>query len=124
VALGLTRYWLADGGLRLDVGPFIKALEYASGREAIVMGKPAPHYFQAALSTLGVAPEQTLMIGDDIRGDIEGAQRLGIKTLLVRTGKFRPADLHLGIQPDGVLDSVVDLPRWWSLHSGTTLSPT
>ncbi len=124
VALGMTRYWLAEGGLRLDVGPFIKALEYAIGREAVVMGKPAPHYFQAALSKLGVPAEQTLMIGDDVRGDVEGAQRLGMKALLVRTGKFRPADLDLGIQPDGVLDSIADLPRWWDSYSGRTSSPT
>lgn len=124
IALGMTRYWLAEGGLRLDVGPFIKALEYAIGREAVVMGKPAPHYFQAALSKLGVPAEQTLMIGDDVRGDVEGAQRLGMKALLVRTGKFRPPDLDLGIQPDGVIDSIADLPRWWDSYSGRTSSPT
>ena len=123
VALGMTRYWLREDGLRLDVGPFIKALEYATGCEAIVMGKPAPHYFQAALSKLGVSPDQTLMIGDDIRGDVDGAQHLGMKALLVRTGKFRSADLSLGIRPDGILDSVADLPSWWRSYSGSTLSP-
>lgn len=124
VALGMTRYWLSNKGLLLDVGPFIKALEYATGREAVVMGKPAAHYFQAALSTVGVPPESTLMIGDDIRGDIEGAQRLGMKALLVRTGKFRPADLEQGIRPDGILDSIADLPRWWNHYSGITSPPT
>lgn len=124
LALGMTRYWLSNEGLLLDVGPFIKALEYATGREALVMGKPAQHYFQAALTTLGVSPEETLMIGDDIRGDVEGAQRLGMKALLVRTGKFRPADLSLGIQPDGLLDSVAELPQWWSRYSALTSSPT
>lgn len=114
VALGMTRYWQSEGGLRLDVGPFIKALEYATGREALVMGKPAPHYFQAALSALGTTPEQTVMIGDDIRGDVDGAQRLGMQALLVRTGKFRPSDLALGIRPDGVLDSIAGLPDWWA----------
>lgn len=113
VALGMTRYWLRAEGLRLDVGPFIKALEYATGREALVMGKPAPHYYQAALATLGSEAQQTVMIGDDIRGDIEAAQRLGMQTLLVRTGKFRPDDLQLGIEPAAVLDSVADLPQWW-----------
>ena len=32
VALGLTRYWRAEDGLRLDAGPFVRALEYATGR--------------------------------------------------------------------------------------------
>lgn len=123
VALGMTRYWLSESGLRLDVGPFIKALEYATGHEAIVMGKPAPHYFNAALSALGVSAERTLMIGDDIRGDIEGAQRLGMKTVLVRTGKFRSDDLAQGVRPDGVLGSVADLPDWWRRYSGFISPP-
>ena len=80
VALGLTRYWRAEDGLRLDVGPFVKALEYATGRSAVVMGKPA-------------------------------AQKLGLKGVLVRTGKFRPADLESGVTPAAVIDSVADLPR-------------
>jgi hypothetical protein len=53
------------------------------------------------------------MIGDDIRSDIAGAQAAGLKTLLVRTGKFRPADLETEIRPDGVIDSIADLPAWW-----------
>jgi ribonucleotide monophosphatase NagD (HAD superfamily) len=53
------------------------------------------------------------MIGDDIRGDIDGAQAAGIKTVLVRTGKFRPADLEQGITPYAILDSVAALPAWW-----------
>ncbi|HEY0634052.1 MAG TPA: TIGR01458 family HAD-type hydrolase [Gammaproteobacteria bacterium] len=123
LALAMTRYWQSGTGLRLDAGPFIKALEYATGREAVVLGKPAAHYYQIALAQLGVTPQQTLMIGDDIRGDIEGAQRLGMKALLVRTGKFRPADLELGIQPAGVLDSIAELPRWWRDYSGNGSSP-
>ncbi|HEY0721174.1 MAG TPA: TIGR01458 family HAD-type hydrolase [Gammaproteobacteria bacterium] len=123
LALAMTRYWQSGEGLRLDAGPFIRALEYATGREAVVMGKPAAHYFQTALAKLGIAPKQTVMIGDDIRGDIDGAQRLGMKGLLVRTGKFRPTDLAQGIQPAGVLDSIADLPRWWRDYSGNGSSP-
>jgi len=53
------------------------------------------------------------MIGDDIRGDIGGAQGADIRGLLVRSGKFRPQDLRGEIQPDGVIDSIADLPAWW-----------
>ncbi len=123
LGLAMTRYWQSGEELRLDAGPFIRALEYATGREAVVMGKPAAHYFQSALSRLGVAAEQAVMIGDDIRGDIEGAQRLGMQGLLVRTGKFRPADLAQGIQPTGVLDSIAELPRWWRAYSASGSSP-
>ena len=117
IALGLTRYWQAEDGLRLDVGPFVKGLEYATGREAVVMGKPATPFFETALTQLDARADSTLMIGDDIRGDIDGAQQAGIKGVLVRSGKFRPADLDLGIEPFAVLDSVAVLPAWWC-HQG------
>jgi ribonucleotide monophosphatase NagD (HAD superfamily) len=58
------------------------------------------------------------MVGDDIVGDVDGAQRAGIRGLLVRTGKFSPSDLEKGIRPDAVLDSIAALPDWWSGDAG------
>ncbi len=113
VALGMTRYWKVADGLQLDAGPFVAALQYASEAEPLVLGKPAPGFFQSALQRLHSQPEDSLMIGDDIRGDIEGAQRAGLKAMLVRTGKFRRADLQGAIRSDAVVDSVADLPVWW-----------
>jgi HAD superfamily hydrolase (TIGR01458 family) len=118
VALGMTRYWHAPDGLRLDVAPFVKALEHASGARAVVLGKPAAEFFQAALGLLGCAAERTVMVGDDIVGDVDGAQRLGIRGVLVRTGKFRAADLEGEIQPAAVLDSLADFPSWWQGQGG------
>ncbi len=112
LALGMTRYWRAEDGLRLDVGPFVEALRYATGRQPVVLGKPARPFYEAAIARLGVAADRAVMIGDDIRGDIEAAQQAGLRALLVRTGKFLPADLEQGIEPDGVLDSVAELPAW------------
>ncbi len=117
VALGLTRYWQAPDGLRLDVGPYVKALEYAAGCAAVVLGKPAAPFFQAALDALDLPAEQVIMIGDDIRGDVAAAQAVGIRGVLVRTGKFRPADLDSDVRPDAVLDTIADLPAWWQQHA-------
>jgi HAD superfamily hydrolase (TIGR01458 family) len=114
VALGTTRYWRAADGLRLDTGPFVAALREASGTTPVVLGKPAAPFFEAALSMLGTPPGETWMIGDDIRGDVHGAQDAGLKGALVRTGKFRPEDLRLGALPDGVLASIAELPAWWA----------
>jgi len=111
IALGMTRYWQAPDGVRLDTAPFVVALEHATGRRAVVLGKPSREFFDAAVGHLGLAHEDALMIGDDIRADIAGAQAAGLKTALVRTGKFRPADLDEGIVPDMLLDSVADLPQ-------------
>ena len=83
-------------------------------RISIVTGKPAPTFFQGAARELGLDPASLVMIGDDIRGDIQGAQGAGLAALLVRTGKFSPRDLGLGVEPEGVLDSVADLPSWWA----------
>lgn len=113
VALGLTRYWQAGEDLQLDVGPFVKALEYASGLNAIVMGKPAPAFFETALRLLNLHAHEVIMIGDDIRGDIDAAQQCAIAGILVRTGKYRPRDLEQDITPHAVLDSIADLPDWW-----------
>lgn len=113
IALGMTRYWQATDGLRLDAGPFVAALAMASGLQPRVFGKPASPFFQVALDLLGVEADKCLMVGDDIRGDIEGAQAAGLRTLLVRTGKFRPVDLEGDVRPTAVLASIAELPAWW-----------
>lgn len=113
VALGMTRYWRASDGMRLDTGPFVSALQYASGIEPVVLGKPSPVFFQMALHKLGVEARETVMIGDDINSDIGGAQQAGLRGVLVRTGKFRASDLGSHVTPDGVLDSIATLPAWW-----------
>jgi len=114
VALGMTRYWKAEDGLRLDTGPFVAALEQATGRSAVVLGKPAAPFFETALSVLGVGADETCMIGDDLRGDVGGAQGAGMRALLVRTGKFQPSDLGQPIRPTAVIDSFADLPTWFA----------
>lgn len=121
VALGMTRYWLADDGLRLDTAPFVMALSHASGVDPVVLGKPARPFFDAALTSLGTTAERTLMIGDDIRGDVGGALAAGTAAALVRTGKFRAEDLEGDIRPDWVLESIAELPRRWpAIRAGVT----
>jgi len=118
VALGMTRYWRAADGLRMDVGPFVSALEHATSRRAVVLGKPAPAFFQTALSTLKCAAVETAMIGDDVVADVAGARVAGLCALLVRTGKFRESDLAARPGADAILGSIADLPRWWVEHVG------
>jgi ribonucleotide monophosphatase NagD (HAD superfamily) len=110
----MTRYWRAEDGLRLDAGAFVRALEYAAGRTAVVVGKPDQEFYGAAVAALELAADQVVMVGDDIHTDVEGARRAGLTGVLVRTGKFSASDLHRGVDVDAVLDSVADLPRWWT----------
>jgi len=111
LALSRDRYWLQGHRLALDAGPFVAALEYATGREAIVAGKPSPAFYSAALVSLGLSPsDPAAMVGDDLWSDVEGAQRAGLEGWLVRTGKFRESALReSGIHPDRVLDSIAAL---------------
>jgi HAD superfamily hydrolase (TIGR01458 family) len=107
------RWWQTSRGPLLDSGCFVAGLEYASGLEATVVGKPSTAYFAAAVEALDAEPELTWMVGDDIDADVLGAQRFGLRTALVRTGKFRPDEVEARpVSPDVVLSSVADLPRW------------
>jgi len=107
------RWWQTSRGPLLDSGAFVAGLEYAAGVEATVLGKPSLAYFDAALAALDAEPELTWMVGDDLDSDIGGAQRYGLKTVLVRTGKFRPDELERStIVPDAVISSIAYLPEW------------
>jgi HAD superfamily hydrolase (TIGR01458 family) len=82
-----------DGELSLDTGAFVAALEYAAQREAIVLGKPAPDFFKAALAGTETDAKEAVMIGDDAEADVAGALAAGLgAALLVRTGKYRLGD--------------------------------
>ena len=113
VALGMSRYWRSEHGLALDVGPFIKALEFATSTQALVMGKPATGFFKTAVALLNLDPAEVLMIGDDIISDIQASQQAGLKAVQVKTGKFIEADLNAEVIPDYVINSIADLPSLW-----------
>ena len=110
IALEKDRYWMAKEGLVLSAGPFVSALEYATGNEAVVMGKPSRKFFELALDSMGAGVSDAAMIGDDVITDIGGAIRCGLKGILVRTGKFRPETLQAAeIKPTAVIPSIAHL---------------
>src|SRR5918992_403426 len=107
------RWWQTSRGPLLDSGCFVAGLEYAAETEAHLVGKPSSAYFATALDALDADPERTWMVGDDIEADVAGAQPFGLRTALVRTGKFRPDVLERSAAtPDAVLSSIGDLPGW------------
>lgn len=110
VTLARNRYYRAADGLVLDQGPFVAALEYASGREAVLVGKPSPEFFRPVLDLLGVPARDAAIVGDDLETDIGGGQALGLRGILVRTGKFRQDDLsRSSVRPDRVIDSFASI---------------
>jgi HAD superfamily hydrolase (TIGR01458 family) len=106
-------YWRTSEGLQLDSGPFVHALELATGQRATVLGKPNLAFFEQALLTISVQPQEAIMVGDDIENDIGGAQRAGLLGALVCTGKHNAqSPLLAHIHPDVILPSIADLPGW------------
>ncbi len=111
IALQKNRFWLTTDGLSLDAGPFVAAIEFASGREALVVGKPSEAFFRLVLEGAGATPERAAIIGDDVETDVGGAIDAGLAGILVRTGKYREDFVRQsGIEPTATLDSIADLP--------------
>jgi HAD superfamily hydrolase (TIGR01458 family) len=107
------RWWQTSRGPLLDSGAFVAGLEYAAGVEATVLGKPSPAFFGVALEAVDADPEQTWMIGDDLEADVAGAKSCGLRTILVRTGKFRESALADAlVKPDAVVNSLGDVPDY------------
>jgi phospholysine phosphohistidine inorganic pyrophosphate phosphatase len=113
IALSRDRYFRRGERLSLDAGPFVAALEYATGKSATLAGKPSAAFFGAALASFGLSdlrPSEVAMVGDDLWSDVGGAQEAGMQGWLVRTGKFSAEALErAGVVPDRVLASVADI---------------
>ena len=112
VALQKNRYWEREDGLSLDAGPFVAALEYASGKTALVVGKPEPAFFEAALRSLELQVGEVAMVGDDAESDVAGAQRAGLLGIQVKTGKYRQGT---ATEPDAEIESVARLTEMLGL---------
>jgi len=115
LALAKNRTFKADDGeLSLDAGAFVAALEYASRKEAIVLGKPSPAFFRSALAGMDCAPDTAVMVGDDAEADTAGALRAGLAhALLVRTGKYQPGDeTRFTPHPTATLADLADAADW------------
>ncbi len=106
-------YWRTNEGLQLDSGPFVHALEIATGQQATVLGKPNIAFCNQALLSINVQPQEAVMVGDDIENDIGSAQKAGLQGVLVCTGKHNAqSQLLAHIHPNAILPSIADLPGW------------
>jgi HAD superfamily hydrolase (TIGR01458 family) len=103
-----------DGELSLDAGAFVAALEYASRREVVLLGKPAPAFFHAALASIECDGRDAVMVGDDAEADVAGALAAGVgSALLVRTGKYRPGDENNVSPPPSATVENLNMAAQW-----------
>lgn len=106
LAMGVNRYFKEGDDFSLDAGPFVNALEYASGTTATVLGKPSRDFYMTAVTSMDCKPEEVIMVGDDVESDVIGALRSGIGGILVKTGKYRDGAEEL---VEGKADCVDDI---------------
>ncbi len=99
--------YMSDLGPALSAGPIIKALEYGSGKRAIMIGKPSPRIFRLALQWAHEKPNSAVMVGDQIETDLLGAHKAGVRTIMVLTGvETRESISNSKIKPDVVIETV------------------
>jgi HAD superfamily hydrolase (TIGR01458 family) len=130
VAMHKNRWWITPGGVLLDSGSYVAALEFATERKAVVTGKPSRAFFGEAVRALnsaagsaaggatGLAASEVAMVGDDLWNDIRGAQKAGLRGVFVRSGKHGEAELSRiaagrngrgGWAPDAIAPSIVEI---------------
>lgn len=112
VCMHRNRYWQTEQGLKMDIGAFVAGLEYVTGKEAIVIGKPSWNFFRLSVQSLGLTAGEVAIVGDDIETDIGGGQAAGLRGILVRTGKYREEFVkQSAVEPDHVIASIAELPE-------------
>jgi len=117
VAMHKNKYWHSGGELTLDLGAFVSALEFSAEKEAVLIGKPSPYLFQLAVKPWEIPFQSIYMVGDDMVGDIGGANNVGMKSILVKTGKYRKeGEILSESKPNYIISSIADLPNLLQLY--------
>ena len=117
IAMQKNKYWSPDDeNLFLDAGAFISAIEFATGREAKVIGKPSSLFFQSALKILGYSQNsEFIMLGDDLEIDIEAAQKIRGKGILIYTGKTKyPLPGDCKIKPFAEIQTLTEIKSFFN----------
>ncbi len=105
----------SEEGIAPGGGAILAAIEAATGVTPTLIGKPERYMFDIAVQKLGIAPEQTAMLGDRLETDILGGQRAGLKTILVTTGIDNEDTIpKKGIQPDAIFSGIAALTEYWA----------
>lgn len=110
IAMHKNKYFQGEEGLQVDIGAFVAGLEFVSGKQARVIGKPSRDFFEQALRSLQLSASEVAMIGDDIETDVGGGKAAGMAGILVKTGKYREGcEKNGSFPPDCLIDSISHL---------------
>lgn len=117
IASNKDRAYPVEGRLLPGAGSIAAALEVATGREAVCIGKPEPFLFQEAIRRAGPAAGPVVVVGDATEYDIVAAHRVGAVGVLITTGLTDRAAVAAATGaavPDhviGTLDALFGLPE-------------
>jgi HAD superfamily hydrolase (TIGR01450 family) len=121
IAMHRNLWWMTRKGETLDSGALVAGLEVATGRRALVAGKPSGLVFREAVAGIAadlgrrVPARSIAMVGDDPVADVAGARRVGLRGVLVLTGKTSGAAIGrlragpVGTRPDAIAPSLTEV---------------
>lgn len=107
VACHNARLYMFKDRVAMAVGPIVKAIEYASGKKAVAIGKPSRLMFELALEAAECRPQDAVMVGDQEETDILGAKKMGMASIMVKTGVYSREETKT--EADAVVDTVDDI---------------
>lgn len=91
-------------------GALVAAVEAASGRKPLVIGKPEPLLFEMALKRLQLPPADVIVVGDNPETDIPAGLRAGLRAAYILTGVGRREDAALaGVSPTWIVEDFSEL---------------
>ena len=112
IASNKDRAYPVEGRLLPGAGSIVKAIEVATGREALCIGKPEPFLFQEAIRRAGPDSGAVVVVGDATEYDIVAAHKVGAIGVLITTGltDLAAAGAAMGdAVPDHVIGSLDEL---------------
>uniref|UniRef100_A0AC35UEY2 STAS domain-containing protein n=1 Tax=Rhabditophanes sp. KR3021 TaxID=114890 RepID=A0AC35UEY2_9BILA len=111
-SMGSAQYYQRTDGPSLDVGAYAALFKSATNCKEVIIGKPNEDFFMKGVHDMGLQKSEVVMIGDDILGDVKGAQECGILGMQVMTGKWQAEwRNHNLVRPDFIglnLKDIVD----------------
>ncbi len=121
LAMHRNPWWHTPEGITIDAGAFVAALEFATGQQARTLGKPSSDVFRQAVAGLRrdigerLPQNRFAMVGDDLQADIAAAKRVGLRGILVLSGKTGAAEAQAALEghrrrgPNGVAATLAEV---------------
>jgi len=112
--IGMHKTSIYSNGLKRypGLGAVLEMFKYAVGRDYVTVGKPSFEFFEKARGYLGLNYDKITIISDDLIGDLLPAGKLGMKTVLVLSGKIK-SQKEITRKPDFVFENLANLLEYW-----------